>query len=207
MARLALNKSSLARESGQLSEYKRFLPSLELKRLQIMAERAKARETAVRLEAEYEERFNGLARSLPMLANQHVPLEGLVVLKQVVVGEQNLSGTRLPVLEDIEVETEPYSRLARPHWVDPYVDGMRELLRLSKERDIARERIARLIEAEAVISRRVNLFEKVLIPQAERNIKKIRMALADAERDAVVRAKISKRKTAARAAEPSVADL
>ena len=78
MARLALNKSSLARESGQLSEYKRFLPSLELKRLQIMAERAKAKEAAVRLEAEYEERFNALARSLPMMANKHVPLEGLV---------------------------------------------------------------------------------------------------------------------------------
>ncbi|EAV41133.1 V-type ATP synthase subunit D [Stappia aggregata IAM 12614] len=207
MARLALNKSSLARESGQLSEYRRFLPSLELKRLQIMAERAKAKEAVTRLEAEYEERFNALARSLPMLANKHVPLEGLVVLKQAVVGEQNLSGTRLPVLEDLEVETQPYSRLARPHWVDPYVEGMRELLRLNKERDIARERIARLIEAEAVISRRVNLFEKVLIPQAERNIKKIRMALADAERDAVVRAKISKRKTAARGAETSVAEL
>jgi hypothetical protein len=50
-----------------------------------------------------------------------------------------------------------------------------------------------------VISRRVNLFEKVLIPRSK-NIRKIRMALADAERDAVVRAKISKRKTAARAA-------
>lgn len=142
-----------------------------------------------------------------MMANKHVPLEGLVVLKQAVVGEQNLSGTRLPVLEDIEVETKPYSRLARPHWVDPYVAGMQELLRLNKEREIAKERIARLIEAEAVISRRVNLFEKVLIPQAERNIKKIRMALADAERDAVVRAKISKRKTAARGAETSVAEL
>lgn len=207
MARLALNKSSLARESGQLSEYRRFLPSLELKRLQIMAERAKAKEAVSRLEAEYEERFNALARSLPMLANKHVPLEGLVVLKQAIVGEQNLSGTRLPVLEDLEVETQPYSRLSRPHWVDPYVEGMQELLRLHKERDIARERIARLIEAEVVISRRVNLFEKVLIPQAERNIKKIRMALADAERDAVVRAKISKRKTAARGAETSVAEL
>ncbi|MEO1116199.1 MAG: V-type ATP synthase subunit D, partial [Pseudomonadota bacterium] len=61
--------------------------------------------------------------------------------------------------------------------------------------------------AEAVISRRVNLFEKVLIPRAEKNIKKIRMALADAERDAVVRAKISKRKTAARSAEERMAEL
>jgi len=207
VARLALNKSSLAKQGAQLAEYKRFLPSLELKRLQIMAERAKAKETAARLDRDYEERFAELAKSLPMMANRQVPLEGLVTLKKAVRGEQNLSGTKLPTLEDIEVETEPYSLLARPHWVDAYVAGMRELLRLSLERDVAHERIMRLIEAEAVISRRVNLFDKVLIPQAERNIKKIRMALADAERDAVVRAKISKRKTAARAAETRVAEI
>ncbi|MEL7525921.1 MAG: V-type ATP synthase subunit D [Pseudomonadota bacterium] len=207
MAKLALNKSSLARESTQLAEYRRFLPSLELKRLQIMAERAKAKETLARLEHDYEQRFIDLAASLPMIANDHVPLEGLVTLKDAVRGEQNLSGTLLPVLEDIDVETRSYSLLARPHWVDPYVDGMRDLLRLNLEREVARERIGKLVEAEAVISRRVNLFEKVLIPRAEKNIKKIRMALADAERDAVVRAKISKRKTAARSAEERMAEL
>ncbi|CTQ63065.1 MAG: V-type ATP synthase subunit D [Roseibium album] len=207
MAKLALNKSSLARESTQLAEYRRFLPSLELKRLQITAERAKAKETLARLEQHYEQRFADLAAALPMLANKHVPLEGLVRLKGVERSEQNLSGTVLPVLGEIDVEVEPYSLLARPHWVDPYVDGMRELLRLNLKRDVARERIDKLIEAEAVISRRVNLFEKVLIPRAERNIKKIRMALADAERDAVVRAKISKRKTAARSAEERMARI
>ncbi|GAA0787107.1 V-type ATP synthase subunit D [Roseibium denhamense] len=207
MAKLALNKSSLAKENAQLSEYKRFLPSLELKRLQIMAERARAKEQAARLERDYEDRFTDIAQSLPMLANQHVPLEGLVRLKSVSHGEQNLSGTKLPVLENVDVAVEPYSLLARPHWVDPYVEGMKELLRLNQEREVARERIAKLIEAEAVISRRVNLFEKVLIPRAEKNIKKIRMALADAERDAVVRAKIAKRKTAARAADGRLADL
>ncbi|MBN9672624.1 V-type ATP synthase subunit D [Roseibium aggregatum] len=207
MAKLALNKSSLAKQSAQLSEYKRFLPSLELKRLQIMAERAKAREEAARLDGEFQRCFDDLVAALPMLSNTQVPLEGLVVLKEAVRGTQNLSGTELPVLESVEIETKRYSLLARPHWVDPYVKGMQELLRLSLERDVARERIVRLQEAEAVISRRVNLFEKVLIPQAARNIKKIRMALADAERDAVVRAKISKRKTAARAAEERMAEL
>lgn len=207
MAKLALNKSSLARESTQLAEYRRFLPSLELKRLQIMAERAKAKETLARLERDYDQRFADLAASLPMIANNHVPLEGLVTLKEAVRGEQNLSGTILPTLQDIDVETRSYSLLARPHWVDPYVDGMRDLLRLNLEREVARERIDKLVEAEAVISRRVNLFEKVLIPRAERNIRKIRMALADAERDAVVRAKISKRKTAARSAAERMAEL
>lgn len=200
MAKLALNKSSLARESAQLDEYKRFLPSLELKRLQIMAERAKAKEISLRLKRDYEQRFEDIAASLPMLANQHVPVEGLVTLKNVVRGEQNLSGTRLPTLEEVEIETKEYALLARPHWVDPTVVGLQELLRLNLESQVAEERIETLIAAEAVISRRVNLFEKVLIPRAQRNIKKIRMALADGERDAVVRAKISKRKTAARSA-------
>ncbi|MEP3047100.1 MAG: V-type ATP synthase subunit D [Roseibium sp.] len=198
MAKLALNKSSLARESAQLDEYKRFLPSLELKRLQIMAERAKAKETALRLKRDYEQRFDEIAASLPMLANQHVPVEGLVAVKNVLRGEQNLSGTRLPTLENVEIETKNYALLARPHWVDPTVAALQELLRLNLESQVAGERLETLIEAEAVISRRVNLFEKVLIPRAQRNIKKIRMALADGERDAVVRAKISKRKTAAR---------
>ncbi|MCV0426546.1 MAG: V-type ATP synthase subunit D [Roseibium sp.] len=207
MAKLALNKSSLARESAQLAEFKRFLPSLELKRLQIMAERAKAKETVAKLDRDYEQRFADLASSLPMLANEQVPLEGLVSLKETVRGEQNLSGTILPVLEDVELDTKSYSLLARPHWVDPYVKGMQELLRLNMEKEVAHERIERLIEAEAVISRRVNLFEKVLIPRAEKNIRKIRMALADSERDAVVRAKISKRKTAGRSAEERMAEL
>jgi V/A-type H+-transporting ATPase subunit D len=207
MAKLALNKSSLARESAHLSEYKRFLPSLELKRLQIMAERAKAKETTLRLDEEYERRFDEIAKSLPMLANTQVPIEGLVTLASVERGEQNLSGTRLPTLESVEIDVKRYSRLARPHWVDPAVNGLKELLQLHLEREVARERIDKLVEAEAVISRRVNLFEKVLIPRAEQNIKKIRMALADAERDAVVRAKISKRKTAARSAVEGMADL
>ena len=205
--RLALNKSSLARETTQLAEYRRFLPSLELKRLQIMAERAKAKDAFGKLEAEYRKLLEDLAASLPMLANDHVPLEGLVRLTGMNRGQQNLSGTLLPVLQDVEIETEPYSRLARPHWVDPYVGGMKALVKLHLERQVAEERIERLIEAEAVISRRVNLFEKVLIPRAEANIRKIRMALADGERDAVVRAKLSKRKTAARAAEERMADL
>jgi len=207
MAKLALNKASLARESSQLAEYKRFLPSLELKRLQIVAERAKAKETVKRLDEAYERRFREIVRQLPMISNDNVPLEDMVSVTHIEIGEQNLSGTRLPKLDAVEMQTKPYSLLSRPHWVDPTFAAIRELVKLNIERRIAHERIDRLVEAEAVISRRVNLFEKRLIPQAEQNIRKIRMALADAERDAVVRAKISKRKTAARAAEERMADL
>ncbi|MBA5777561.1 V-type ATP synthase subunit D [Stappia sp. F7233] len=207
MAKPALNKSTLQRETRQLAEYRRFLPSLELKRLQIMAERARAKADLARMEKEFHDRFHEIADRIPMLANDLVPLDGLVTLKAVDVGEQNLSGTILPKLGKVDVEVEPYPLLGRPHWVDPVVEALRDLIRESLELDVMRERLKRLAEAEIVISRRVNLFEKVLIPQAQETIRRVKMALADAERDAVIRAKIAKRKTAARAAEGGVAEI
>ena len=57
----------------------------------------------------------------------------------------------------------------------------------------------RLLEAELLAtSQRVNLFEKVKIPETEKNIKKISIYLADQQVSAVVRSKISKRKIALR---------
>jgi V/A-type H+-transporting ATPase subunit D len=50
------------------------------------------------------------------------------------------------------------------------------------------------------VTQRVNLFDKVLIPQAEANIRRILVYLGDAERAAVVGAKIAKGKREAGAA-------
>ena len=57
----------------------------------------------------------------------------------------------------------------------------------------------RLLEIELLAtSQRVNLFEKVKIPETEENIKKISIYMADQQVSAVVRSKISKRKIALR---------
>jgi len=53
--------------------------------------------------------------------------------------------------------------------------------------------------AERVATQRFNLFEKVLTPQTEANIKKIKIYLSDAERAAVVNSKIAKKKKQKRA--------
>ncbi|MGD9170998.1 MAG: V-type ATP synthase subunit D, partial [Candidatus Thiodiazotropha sp.] len=42
MARLALSKSSLSVQNRRLKTFERYLPSLDLKRRQLIAERAKA---------------------------------------------------------------------------------------------------------------------------------------------------------------------
>lgn len=197
MARLQLNKSSLAREQTSLAAYERFLPSLDLKRQQLMGERAKARAALARLEDEVGEIAGQVGRDLPMLANDEIALQGLVSLRDYRLETENVVGTRLPKLVDMDVAVAPYSALAKPHWVDQVARLLHDWLEARIRADIARQRLAALDRAVDTVTQRVNLFEKVLIPNARANIKRIRLYLSDEEMQAVVRSKISKKKRAA----------
>jgi V/A-type H+-transporting ATPase subunit D len=196
MARLQLNKSSLAREQTQLKSYERFLPSLDLKRQQLMAERVRAREEVDRLEQMVQALVQQVGEKLPMLAQQGVALDGLVKLKDYKVKEVNVVGVKLPDLDRIEVVVRPYSVLAKPHWVDAAALLLHDVIEARVRVKIAEERVRIFDKAVATITQRVNLFEKVLIPRAKANIKKIRIYLSDEQMQAVVRSKISKRKHA-----------
>ena len=201
MAKLALNKSSLFRLRRELQLFERFLPTLDLKRKQLIAELGKARD-ALRLD---EEAMAALAEEtaqrLPMLANGQIDLSRLVVLDRVRLGEVNLLGVLLPVLEEVSYRVRPYSMLAKPHWVDNLVEQLKAMLALRVRHQVNEERMQRLRQAVRRITQRVNLFDKVLIPGAKRDIKQIEVFIADNERAGVVRSKIAKAKNLARSKE------
>ncbi len=196
MARLQLNKSSLARETASLKAYERFLPSLDLKRRQLMAERAKAARTLAATNAAIEETVRGIGARAPMLANEDVAIDDLVRVVRTDYGEENVVGVKLPTLRGADVEVRPYGRLAKPHWVDLVATRLQEALTLHLRKAVEVERMALLNEAVKTVSQRVNLFEKVLIPRAKTNIKRIKIYLSDEQVSAVVRSKLAKRKNA-----------
>ncbi|MEL6234324.1 MAG: V-type ATP synthase subunit D [Pseudomonadota bacterium] len=197
MARLQLNKSSLARETAHLKSYRRFLPSLDLKRRQLMAAAAKARTDLEAARAIVAALSAQVGEDLPMLANEEVTLDGLARLTACRRATENVAGVSLPVLAEIEVEVAPYSPLAKPHWVDEVARLLKEMLTARLQVEIAQERRAILQKAVETITQRVNLFEKVLVPRTEANIKRIRIHLNEETMSAVTRSKIAKRKRAA----------
>ncbi|WP_372571889.1 V-type ATP synthase subunit D [Ruegeria jejuensis] len=196
MARLQLNKSSLAHQTAQLKTFEKFLPSLDLKRQQLMGERAKAVALVSEMERKVEELAQQVGRDVPMLGNSGIDLKGLVRLIRYELGEENVVGTKLPVLDRIEVEIRPYSPMVLPHWVDNVTKLLHDMLEARLRVQVARQRVELLSRAVDVITQRVNLFDKVLIPNARANIKKIRIYLNDEEMASVVRSKIAKRKRA-----------
>lgn len=200
MARLALNKSSLKRQRDQLKTYRRFLPSLDLKRQQLMLELREAQRVRDGLRAEIRDAEAALAPLCQLVGAYRVDLTGLIRVTSVRVSQANAVGVRLPVFDGVDFAVSEYSFLTKPFWVDFLVEVGKKLVELRLEIHVAEQRVSLLHDAVQTVTQRVNLFEKVLIPTTEDNIRKINIFLADAQRVSVVRSKIAKAKTVARVA-------
>ena len=194
MEKLALNKSSLKSERDRLKTFERFLPSLDLKRQQLMVESKKAQAELKATLEKIEETLQGIDGLLGLLGGTTMEMPDYVRLERYSTDEENVVGVRLPVLDEIEFRVAEYSTLAKPFWVDTLVDYLQEVARLRVEERIGEERVELLDEAVRKITQRVNLFEKVLIPSAKENIHRIQIFLNDAERAGVVRSKLVKAK-------------
>ena len=193
MAKLSLSKSGLQKQREDMRLYERVLPSLDLKRMQLSGELKRARQQLAEAEAEVEKLNKRVADQLPMLANREIDVSGLVQVESFQIEEENLVGVKLPALVEVKCTVRPYSMLAKPHWVDMLVEQLKQMVDQKTRVQVAAERVRLLEQAERRVTQRVNLFDKILIPTAKKNIQKIQIYLADADRAAVVRSKLTKK--------------
>jgi len=194
MSGLSLNKTALKGAKDKLAIYSRFLPSLELKRDQLLVERNGATRRLTDIDRALSELLAAVGEDLPMLANLGIQLDGLARVREVRMGSEQILGMNLPVLCSVDIAVAEYGYLTTPHWVDAVMSRLRAAMRLTLSRQVESERLAILERALKRVNQRVNLFEKVLIPQTRQTVKAIQVGLADAEKAAVVRAKLAKSK-------------
>jgi V/A-type H+-transporting ATPase subunit D len=194
MARLSLTKASLTKQKRQLKTFEDVLPSLDLKRRQLSAEQGKAKEVLAETQKKLEGLEPEIAKEIPMLSNELVDLKDIVKVTGVDLVEENVMGTRLPKVNQVQIQVRDYALLGKPFWVDRLVELLKRALETEIALQVGQQRLKLLNKAERTVTQRFNLFDKVLIPQTKANIKKIQIYLADAERAGVVNSKIAKRK-------------
>ena len=193
---VALSKSSLQQQRDKLRLFERFLPSLELKRQQLTAEFKKAQQSLAEAERNADQASRSLGDLLPILGSTPMKLSGLLRVKRIELAEEDVLGLRLPTLRAVEFDEAKYSLLATPFWLDDLVACLKDVATYRLRLQVYRERVSRMKGAVRRVSQRVNLFEKVLIPNAKRDIARIQIFLSDVERAAVVTSKIAKAKRA-----------
>ena len=198
MAKIKLTKNALKVQKDALKMYKRYLPTLTLKKQQLQSEirTIEAKAKAVRKEREELER--GFSDWIAVFSEKEAFPEGIITVSNIRKGEGNIAGVVIPIFEGADFYRSDYDLYETPLWVDIAANHMEKAMSLDLEAEVLDEKV-RLLEAELLsTSQRVNLFEKVKIPETQENIKKISIYMADQQVSAVVRSKISKRKIAAR---------
>ncbi|MFP4052426.1 MAG: V-type ATP synthase subunit D [Phycisphaerae bacterium] len=195
--KIKLTRPELKRQRDALARFERYLPMLKLKQQMLQVTLRKIQANLRRMEAERNEAIAGVRRYQAVLADRTgVNLRNLAKPDEVRTTTQNVAGVRLPVFEEVTFPDTLYSLFATPGWVDRALKDLRHLNRAKAECDVLEEQY-RLLDAELTkIIQRVNLFEKVKIPECREAIRRIRIQLGDEMTAAVGRAKIAKGKLA-----------
>ena len=193
MQKIKLTKHELKRHKENLRRYNRFLPTLMAKKQQLQREIVRIRGEVEKLERLNKEVMAGLMPWISLLA-EDVGVEEIISVKCIRRGEDNIAGVDVPVFEGVDLEVADYDFIAMPLWIDSAIDVVGRLVTIDAEIHILSEQMFLLTEELRVTTQRVNLFEKVKIPEAIEAIRRISIHLGDQQTAAVVWAKMAKKK-------------
>ena len=195
MAKIKLTRPELKTQRDALQRFERYLPTLKLKQqqLQLMMRTVTKEIDAARADAESARATFEPYRAV-LADHGGVDVERLATPERVDSEIENVAGVRLPIFRSVIFPLVAYSLFATPLWVDGAVRDMQTLRKREAMLDVLQQRYD-LLDAELTkIVQRVNLFEKVKIPDAREAIRRIRIHLGDEMTAGVGRAKIAKSK-------------
>lgn len=195
--KIKLTRPELKRQRDRLTRYRRFLPMLKLKQQQLQVTLREVAERRAKLQAELDEATRAFRRYEAVLADRAgLPLLEWAKPAEVQTSRFNVAGVNLPAFEKAVFPEAKYSLFGTPAWVDRALADLRDMSAHRAHLDVLDEEYSLLDHELTRIIQRVNLFEKVKIPESQNAIRVIRIKLGDEMTAAVGRAKIAKSKLA-----------
>jgi len=193
MFKVRLTKNELKKQKDALKMYTRYLPTLVLKKQQLQVEIRRVEEREHKLEEEKNSLEEDFRRWIAVFGEDVGLSEQLIVLEKIKRGIGNIAGVSIPLFKGARFARTRYDFWAMPLWVDRAIEELKRVILLDLELRVLREQYSLLFAELRTITQRVNLFEKVKIPEAKMHIKKISIYLGDQQTASVVRGKIAKR--------------
>ncbi len=203
MAKVKLTKNELKRQKEALKRFERYLPTLQLKKQQLQLEISKLNAAIARWEEQLEQLKEKISSWVDVFAEK-IDWDTVLRIEGVEKETGNIAGIDIPVFKRVIFEEEEYDLFFMPLWVDAAIEVVKQAAELKSRLAVAYQQKEILGEELRITTQRVNLFEKVKIPQTKENIRVIRIYLGDLQTAEVVRGKIAKAKIEKRRVEKSV---
>lgn len=192
-----LNKSELTRLKVNAKIYSQFLPVLKLKQEQLQIEQIRIKKIIVGIEEEYISMKENIFTNTSVFSDEINPydIEKLIKPSSVDVYTKSVAGINIPIVKEVIINKYYIDAFMAPPWLLFILPELHKLIEKHIEIKVAIKQY-NLITAELKKStQKVNLFEKILIPETKEAIKKIKIFLGDEEVAAVGRAKVAKNKS------------
>lgn len=190
---IKLTKNELKAQKESLKMYRRYLPTLQLKKQQLQTEIRTIEIRAREIRANRDRLNADFQAWIAVFGEAEAFAPETIEVREVRTSTGNIAGVTIPIFEGVEFERAPYDLYSVPPWVDTASDRLEKVLSLDLEAQTLDEQVRLLQQELRTTTQRVNLFEKVKIPETRSNIKKITVYLGDQQVAAVVRGKISKK--------------
>lgn len=195
MAKIKLTKNELKIQRDSLKRFQRYLPTLQLKKQQLQMEVRHAREELAENDRRTDAAVASNSKNLSLFASQETTaLQDLLEIAEWRVGVHNVAGTDVPVFVSLSFVEKEFDLFTAPLWFDDGLAILKQQVELRLRRRLLEEQLALLEQELRVVSQRVNLFEKVKIPDARENIRRINIYIGDQQTNSVGRSKIAKKK-------------
>lgn len=192
---MRLTKTELRSQQIRLHQLEKYLPTLQLKKTLLQMEVNLAQQEIERLVIEYQSQKKEVTAYAALFSDRGASdLFPAVKVVDVKYHTENIAGLDIPVFDQVVFQESTHFIFDAPVWLDASIQGLRELIVLREKIRIAEEKKATIEKELREVSIRVNLFEKILIPRAQANIRKIRIFLGDQQLSAVCQAKVAKQK-------------
>lgn len=199
MSSVKLTKNELRTQQTRLSQFQKYLPTLQLKKAMLQFEVSLAILEISRLKEQFSAIRQNVESFSPLLLEKvDCDLIHYVDILHVKKHYENIAGVEIPLFEKVVFREPDYFLFDSPVWTERATEILREFIIAREKINIAEEKKRALEKELRDVSIRVNLFEKILIPRSLENIKKIRVFLGDQQLAAVAQAKVAKRKIALR---------
>lgn len=195
MAKIKHTKTELKAQTDALKRFQRFLPMLQLKKQQLQAEIAAISAKLSAVQAREAAARQRLERWVELYADSDVAPEQLVAFQGIKTAQGNIAGVAIPIYEGIHATPVALDPYRTPAWTDDAQEMLVELAALRAEGEVLSRQRELVREELHTTGQRVNLFEKVKIPECKENIRVIRIFIGDEQTAAVVRGKIAKGRT------------
>lgn len=200
MEQVKLTKTELRLQQIKLAQLQKYLPTLQLKKALLQLEVNQAVVDLTSLQAVLEEKEAAVLQMSPLFSDRGSSsfFQGVVV-RDVRIRQENIAGVEIPIFEGVDFPNTTYSLFDTPAWYEAGTEKVRSFLASQEEKKVLDAKKRALEKELREVSIRVNLFEKIMIPRAMENIKKIKIFLGDQQLAAVAQAKVAKHKMEERA--------